>query len=144
MRWDTYKQATHPHCSSLRRSIQARNKQINGPSSGLKLSFFFSHARLGEVDLYTSGGMYYSVEPWQIVKHPGYRSRQSYYDVAVIYLRERLTYSDFVKPICLPRAPDSDPDKNMGQFATLLGTLTEYLSRRKISSNHNVSFRLGI
>ena len=143
MRRDTDKQATHPHCSSLRRSIQARNKLINGPSSGLKLSFFFSHARLGEVDLYTSGGLYYSVEPWQIVKHPGYRSRQSYYDVAVIYLRERLTYSDFVRPICLPGAPDSDPDTNMGQFATPLGTYQEYLSMR-VSSNRNIYFRLGI
>ena len=82
---------------------------------------FYSHAKVGEVDLLKiDGGQTYPVAEWQFKVHPKYR-KNAYYDVAVIFLEKSLGFYENIRPICLPNAPSSDPDLRKNYHAMITG-----------------------
>ena len=76
---------------------------------------------MGETDLRTDGGTVYEISQWQFVPHPDYQNNQSYFDVAVIYLTVSLAFNKYTKPICLPKAEESDCTLAENLFVNLLG-----------------------
>lgn len=57
----------------------------------------------------------------KITIHPKYDFISSYYDVAVLELNQPVTFTKFVKPICLPERPDENLEKYKDDFVTLTG-----------------------
>ena len=51
-------------------------------------------------DLRFSGST--DLEISRTLEHPDYKLEQNYYDVALIFLKTCLTFSSFIRPICLP------------------------------------------
>jgi len=55
--------------------------------------------------------------------HPKYFQTpgQGYYDVAIVELDREVQFTDFVKPICLPKIAQANPDVHVEKFITLTG-----------------------
>ena len=61
----------------------------------------FTIVRIGVQDLRFAGST--DIEIRETLAHPDYNSKQSYYDIAVLYLKTCLTFSyNTIQPICLP------------------------------------------
>lgn len=52
--------------------------------------------------------------------HPGYKSDQAYYDLAIVKV-SYVDYSDTITPICLPVRPDPIGNKYVGKSGTVAG-----------------------
>uniref|UniRef100_A0A182R0N2 Peptidase S1 domain-containing protein n=1 Tax=Anopheles farauti TaxID=69004 RepID=A0A182R0N2_9DIPT len=87
----------------------------------------FSHenpvvVRLGEYDLTVDSTTQLDFGIAEIIRHPSYRNRYSYHDVALIRLNETVLFSKVVRPACLW----TEPALNVSRFvATGFGKLDE-------------------
>ncbi|XP_062705562.1 serine protease snake-like [Aedes albopictus] len=64
--------------------------------------------RLAELDL-TKYENEFDIEIESIIRHPAYRFRYSYHDIALVRLADRLRFSDLVQLACLWNDEDSHP-----------------------------------
>lgn len=61
-----------------------------------------STARLGEHDVNRPSAEKIDIPITKTVKHPFYDPKKYHNDVAVAYLAQKVAFSEFVRPICLP------------------------------------------
>ncbi len=88
----------------------------------LSLSSSFS-VRLGDSDLWSDIDDHSSVEMKvaDFIIHPNFVDPFSYFDVGLLKLPQKIAFSDFILPVCLPTIPVVDLDENEGRFVTLTG-----------------------
>ena len=80
----------------------------------------FTIVRAGVTDLRFVGST--DIEIRDTLVHPDYNPPESYYDIALVYLKTCLTFSyDRIQPICLPTESLPNPD-NLGKFGTKVTT----------------------
>ena len=77
----------------------------------------------GVVDFSSQSGTLYEISNWQKMRHPKYVDGKAYYDVALVYVEDKLDYNDFVQPICLPESVETDQDSHKNAMVKLLGML---------------------
>ena len=53
--------------------------------------------------------------------HPKYKPGQVYYDVGIAIARDVITFTDYIRPVCLPYLPVDDNDHLKNNFVTLAG-----------------------
>ena len=76
--------------------------------------------RAGVTDLRFTGST--DIEIRETIMHPYYNPPESYYDIALVYLKTCLTFSyDGIQPICLPSESLPNPDE-LGKFGTTVTT----------------------
>ena len=82
----------------------------------------FNIVRVGVTDLRFAGSS--DIEISESLVHPDYNPGQSYYDIAVLYLKTCLTFSyNTIQPICLPSEDSSLPNPDIfGRFGTTVTT----------------------
>lgn len=58
----------------------------------------------------------------EVIPHPQYnpKSLDRHYDIALIRLAQDVTYTDFIRPVCLP-LPNTRQDINTGAILTVAG-----------------------
>ncbi len=57
----------------------------------------------------------------RFVKHPRYKARMAYYDLAVITLETSVNFTNEIYPICLPNQPFEGIDHFAGDLVILTG-----------------------
>ncbi|XP_055597443.1 serine protease snake-like [Uranotaenia lowii] len=57
--------------------------------------------RLGESNLAEASPDHRDFEIEQIINHPNYRPSQSYHDIALVKLKEKVKFSKYIRPACL-------------------------------------------
>ena len=61
----------------------------------------------------------------ETIRHPkwDFDSRKAYYDVAIWVIGKDFVkgFSDYIRPVCLPTKPDTNPDSRAGQRVVALG-----------------------
>jgi len=80
--------------------------------------------RLGDRDLEIRQDNFHVIlrKAQDIIFHPKYEDDSSaYYDVAVVKLDQSVRFSDFIKPVCLPRTFDRNVNAHQGKFVVLTG-----------------------
>ena len=95
---------------------------------------FRNEIRLGDRNL-TSSSDDVAVQSRKIIKrlnHPKYAFPSSYYDVAIIEMDKPVTFTNYVRPICLPVNHVDDVDNRADDFVTLTGW-----GKEKSDSRHN-------
>lgn len=75
--------------------------------------------RLGTFDLESSAGI--ELEIKNFIKHPRYKSRMAYYDLAIITLETPVNFTSDIYPICLPDEPFDGLDYFAGDLVILTG-----------------------
>lgn len=60
-----------------------------------------SFVRLGESNLKQRSAQEFNIEIDYIIRHPQHRFKESYHDIALIKLMERVYFSNYVQPACL-------------------------------------------
>ena len=100
--------------------------------------------RLGTSDLegiHSDGGIERRVK--EIRWHPKYKPGKVYFDVGIAVASKLITFTEFVRPVCLPYLPVDYEDQFEGKFVTLAGWgyavearsgLTELTSNLKLRS----------
>ena len=73
---------------------------------------------VGEHDI-TAGNDGQNIVPSNWINHPNYNSRTVDYDFAVVLLKKKLTWSESVRPICLPPLSASDSVRLFILFLTI-------------------------
>ncbi len=53
--------------------------------------------------------------------HPNFENPKSYFDVGLLKLSQKVTFSDFILPVCLPTIIGNDLDENADSLVTLTG-----------------------
>ncbi len=53
--------------------------------------------------------------------HPNYSWPAAYFDVAILFLAERITFSETMSPVCLPERTEEDADSLFRALVTLTG-----------------------
>ena len=80
----------------------------------------FTIVRAGVIDLRFEGAT--DLEIRETIMHPDYNLGQSYFDIALVFLKTCLTFSyNTIQPICLPSESLPNPD-NLGRFGTKVTT----------------------
>ena len=78
--------------------------------------------RLGSADLegiHSNGGIERRVK--DIRWHPRYKPGRVYFDVGVATASKIITFTEYVRPVCLPYLPVDYEDQLKDQFVTLAG-----------------------
>ena len=101
--------------------------------------------RLGTADLegiHTDGGIERRVK--EIYWHPKYVTGQAYFDVGIAVASKPVSFTSYVRPVCLPYLPVDYEDQFKDKFVTLSGwgytvearrsDLTELTSNLKLRS----------
>ncbi len=107
----------------------------------LSLSSSYS-VRLGDSDLRPDFDDHSSidVEVADFIIHPEYVDPYSYFDVGLLKFSQRVTFSDFILPVCLPTVSGNDLDENAGSLVTLTGwglqSRTDLTTDRKLRRTH--------
>lgn len=61
-----------------------------------------STVRLGEHDLSKPAETAFNVNVVKVARYPNYDAKDGHNDLAILYLEHDVTFSDYVRPICLP------------------------------------------
>uniref|UniRef100_A0A0A1X8W6 Serine protease easter n=1 Tax=Zeugodacus cucurbitae TaxID=28588 RepID=A0A0A1X8W6_ZEUCU len=78
-----------------------------------------------------------------ILRHPRYNPRNLDYDVALLRLKDRVEYTRFIKPICLPMDVSLRGKRYDGNSATIVGwglTETNQLSDIKLKATVQIIY----
>ncbi len=61
------------------------------------------------------------MEVADFIVHPNFVEPFAYFDVGLLRLPQKVTFSDYILPVCLPNIPVTDLDENEGSLVTLTG-----------------------
>ena len=61
------------------------------------------------------------MEVSDFIIHPDYEEPFSYFDVGLLKLPQKITFTDFILPVCLPTKAGNDLDEHAGHLVTLTG-----------------------
>ncbi len=80
------------------------------------------------------------MEVAEFIRHPNFVDPFSYFDVGLLRLPQKVTFTDFILPVCLPTIPVIDLDKNEGALVSLTGwglqSMSDVTTSRSLKRTH--------
>ncbi len=76
--------------------------------------------------------------------HPSYRRPQAYSDIALLTLPlDGVVFTDYIRPICLPKMPQTDPDSNEKRLVRVVRESHIWYCFAPRSSGHCLGMGIG-
>ncbi|XP_054003945.1 venom protease-like [Hylaeus anthracinus] len=83
--------------------------------------------RMGVVELEKDGNRPIDVEVEERIVHPDYDVKQTLNDIAILKLKDEVTFTDYLHPVCLPLDNPLNSDRLDGEMVTVAGWGSVYV-----------------